>query len=97
MKKSKTTNRIPANQLREGIIAIIIENAQIKAATGPVVHEPFLDVDLLGVEFDRALDEINEYRFNRKMAKIDVDATFRQAVIDTIKRRAENSGRMMIG
>ncbi len=91
------TRRVTHDKLRFLIIALMVENAQVKAATGPVIHEPYLDVDKLGIEFDRALDEINEYRYGAKLEKINVDASFKQAVIDTMIKQAERSGRMMIG
>lgn len=88
---------VSADVLREWIIALMIENAQIRAAVGPVIHSPFLDVDNLGVEFDAALNEINDIRANRKLVALEVDAGFKQSVLDSLLRRMESRGRVVFG
>ena len=88
-------SRISADDLRELIIFIIIENAQVRAAASPVWHGAFLDVDQLGIEFDTALDEINQVRFGQKKEPLAVDASFKQAVIDSLLRRMEAAGRVV--
>lgn len=90
-------SRVSADTLRELIIYLMIENAQVAAAVSPIIRPPFLDVDNLGIEFDRALEEINDIRTEGGKEKIEVDAGFKQAVIDTLMRRMEAQGRVMVG
>ena len=87
--------QISADDLRELIIFIIIENAQVRAAVSPVWHGAFLDVDNLGIEFDTALDEINQVRHGQKKQPLEVAADFRLAVIDSLLRRMEAAGRVV--
>jgi hypothetical protein len=89
--------RITADALREVIIGLIVENAQVRAAASPVAHGAFLDEDELPEAFDQALDEINVWRSERQQAPVEVDDSFKQNVIDTMIRRAEAAGRMRAG
>jgi hypothetical protein len=88
--------KISADQLRELIIAIIIENAEVRASVGPVWHPPFIDLEDLPAEFDTALDEINEVRTGQKLARVEVLQDFKTAVIDTLVRRMESAGRVLV-
>lgn len=89
--------KLSADALRALIIFTMVENAQVRASVGPVIQFPRLDVDLLGVEFDQALEEINSGRAESKAAPLEVSADFKQAVIDSLLRRMEQQGRVVFG
>lgn len=84
--------RLSADQLREIILALMTENAQVRAVVGG--HDPVLAVDTLGAEYDAALDEINQARAGVKAAAIETDLTFKLETIDTLMRRMEAQGRV---
>jgi len=84
--------RLSADQLREVILALMIENAQVRAAVGG--HDPVLSVDSLGAEYDAALDEINQARAGVKASPFETDLVFKLEVIDTLMRRMEAQGRV---
>jgi hypothetical protein len=86
-----------ADLLAETIIALIVENATLRAALSPVLHDPFIEVDQLPGEFDQALQEINDRRRGAGLKPCATDSGFKQAVIDRFLQRMEKQARVMVG
>lgn len=87
-------SRVNPDTLRELLIYLMIENAQARAAASPLIMDPFLAVDQLPAEFDKALDEVNGHRHAEGAKPLVVDDSYKQAVIDSLLVRMENQGRM---
>lgn len=81
-----------ADFLREFIIELMVENVQIQAQV--VGLAPVLALDMMGVEYDKALREINDARETAKMSPVETSVDFKMEVLGTLERRMEQLDRV---